>query len=96
MEYNHAGNPGCYTSNMTGIPDYVLVFQHLEEAFDNAYVKDLPASEGLPRVARIQNAAGDSVSGQPVMYGAHSEREIRSRENKTHSHQILLDQGARG
>jgi hypothetical protein len=41
MEYNHAGNPGCYTSNMTGIPDYVLVFQHLEEAFDNAYVKDL-------------------------------------------------------
>ena len=41
MEYNHAGNPGCYTSNMTGIPDYVLVFQHLEEAFDDAYVKDL-------------------------------------------------------
>jgi hypothetical protein len=26
---------------MTGIPDYVLVFQHLEEAFDDAYVKDL-------------------------------------------------------
>jgi hypothetical protein len=41
MEYHLAGNPGCYSSNMTGIPDYVLVFQHLEEAFDDAYVKDL-------------------------------------------------------
>jgi hypothetical protein len=26
---------------MTDIPDYVLVFQHLEEAFDDAYVKEL-------------------------------------------------------
>jgi hypothetical protein len=41
MEYHHAGNPGCYPSNMTGIPDYVLVFKHLGEAFDDAYVKDL-------------------------------------------------------
>jgi hypothetical protein len=41
MEYHHAGNPGCYSSNMTGIPGYVLMFQHLEEAFDDAYVKDL-------------------------------------------------------
>jgi hypothetical protein len=41
MEYHHAGNPGCYSSNMTGIPDYVLVVKHLGEAFDDAYVKDL-------------------------------------------------------
>jgi hypothetical protein len=41
MEYHHAGNPGCYSSNMTGIPDYVLVIKHLGEAFDDAYVKDL-------------------------------------------------------
>jgi hypothetical protein len=41
MEYHHAENPGCYSSNMTGVPDYVLVFKHLEEAFDDAYVKDL-------------------------------------------------------
>ena len=41
MEYNHAGHPGCYSSNMTGIPDYVLVFKHLDEAFDDEYVKDL-------------------------------------------------------
>jgi hypothetical protein len=41
MEYHHAGNPGCYSSNMTGILDYVLVIKHLGEAFDDAYVKDL-------------------------------------------------------
>jgi hypothetical protein len=41
MEYHHAGNPGCYSSNMTGIPDYVLVVKHLGEAFDDGYVKDL-------------------------------------------------------
>jgi hypothetical protein len=41
MEYHHAGNPGCYSSNITGIPDYVLVVKHLGEAFDDAYVKDL-------------------------------------------------------
>jgi hypothetical protein len=41
MEYHHPGNPGCYSSNMAGIPDYVLVVKHLGEAFDDAYVKDL-------------------------------------------------------
>jgi hypothetical protein len=41
MEYRHAGNPGCYSSNMTGIPDYVLLVKHLGEAFDDAYAKDL-------------------------------------------------------
>jgi hypothetical protein len=41
MKYHHAGNKGCYSSNMTGIPDYALVVKHLGEAFDDAYVKDL-------------------------------------------------------
>jgi hypothetical protein len=41
MEYHHAGNPGCYSSNMTGVSDYVLVVKHAGEAFDDAYVKDL-------------------------------------------------------
>jgi hypothetical protein len=40
MEYHHAGNTGYNSSNMTGIPDYVLVAKHLGEAFDDAYVKD--------------------------------------------------------
>jgi hypothetical protein len=41
IEYHHTGNPGCYSSNMTGIPNYLLVVNHLEEAFDDAYVKDM-------------------------------------------------------
>ena len=41
MEYIHPGEPGSYASNMEGIPTYVIAFRHLEEAFNNAYIRDL-------------------------------------------------------
>lgn len=41
MSYIHPGNPGCYSSNMTGIPDYVLAFTNLGRAFFDEYVRDM-------------------------------------------------------
>ena len=41
MEYIHPGNPGSYASNKDGIPAYVIAFRHLEEAFVDAYIRDL-------------------------------------------------------
>ena len=41
MEYIHPGDPGSYASNMDGIPAYVIAFRHLEEAFVDAYIRDL-------------------------------------------------------
>jgi hypothetical protein len=37
--YIHPGNPGSYSSNMTGIPDYVIVITGLEKSFQDAYVR---------------------------------------------------------
>jgi hypothetical protein len=37
----HPGNPGNYSSNLTGIPDYVMVFTDLEKLFQDDYVRDM-------------------------------------------------------
>ena len=41
MKYIHPGNPGSYASNMDGVPAYVIAFRNLEEAFVDAYIRDL-------------------------------------------------------
>jgi hypothetical protein len=37
----HPGNPGNYSSNLTGIPDYFMVFTDVEKLFQDDYVRDM-------------------------------------------------------
>jgi hypothetical protein len=41
ITYIHPGNPGSYSSNMVGVPAYLLAFRNLVEAFDDTYIRDI-------------------------------------------------------
>ena len=48
------------------------------------------AREEVPTGVGVSDGGCDSLPGQPVLYGDGSEREVCSRENRTHRHLILL------
>jgi hypothetical protein len=67
--YIHPGNPGNYSSNLTGIPDYVMVFTDLEKLFQDGYVRDMVLlTMYYDLMAYLAQSYARSVSVWPVAW----------------------------